>query len=166
MKGQPVQANIHPLVLLSIVDHFNRVNPSSTHKRVVGALLGTLDSLFRRDQWGRCRDQQQLRDPFRVGPQRAEHLVPWPPLPLNDVHHVQESTNASTQINAKEKFVGWYTTGSQFKPQDIRINEVFRRYADHPVFVVVDVERQVMVLSDAEWNRFTHGGLCHAGGDQ
>lgn len=41
MKGQPIQANIHPLVLLSIVDHFNRVNLSSKHKRVVGALLGT-----------------------------------------------------------------------------------------------------------------------------
>ena len=34
------QANVHPLVLLSIVDHFNRVNLKQRHKRVVGALLG------------------------------------------------------------------------------------------------------------------------------
>lgn len=35
------QANVHPLVLLSIVDHFNRVNIKQRNKRVVGALLGT-----------------------------------------------------------------------------------------------------------------------------
>ena len=36
------QANVHPLVLLSIVDHFNRVNPTKSNiKRVVGALLGS-----------------------------------------------------------------------------------------------------------------------------
>ena len=32
--------NVHPLVLLSIVDHFNRVNLKQRSKRVVGALLG------------------------------------------------------------------------------------------------------------------------------
>ncbi len=35
------RANVHPLVLLSIVDHFNRVNLKQRNKRVVGALLGT-----------------------------------------------------------------------------------------------------------------------------
>jgi len=34
------QTNVHPLVLLSIVDHFNRVNLKQRNKRVVGALLG------------------------------------------------------------------------------------------------------------------------------
>lgn len=36
------QANVHPLVLLSIVDHFNRVNLKLRNKRVVGALLGNV----------------------------------------------------------------------------------------------------------------------------
>ena len=41
MSEAPItQANIHPLVLLSIVDHFNRVNLKQRSKRVVGALLG------------------------------------------------------------------------------------------------------------------------------
>jgi len=39
-KAPITQANIHPLVLLSIVDHFNRVNLKQRSKRVVGALLG------------------------------------------------------------------------------------------------------------------------------
>ena len=36
------QTNVHPLVLLSIVDHFNRVNVKQRNKRVVGALLGNV----------------------------------------------------------------------------------------------------------------------------
>lgn len=35
------QVNVHPVVLLSIVDHFNRVNLKQRSKRVVGALLGS-----------------------------------------------------------------------------------------------------------------------------
>lgn len=41
-KGKISQVNVHPLVLLSIVDHFNRVNMKQRNKRVVGALLGLL----------------------------------------------------------------------------------------------------------------------------
>ena len=41
-KAQISQANVHPLVLLSIVDHFNRVNLKQRNKRVVGALLGNV----------------------------------------------------------------------------------------------------------------------------
>ena len=37
------EANVHPLVLLSIVDHFNRVNVKTRNKRVIGALLGWVD---------------------------------------------------------------------------------------------------------------------------
>jgi len=43
MSKVPItQTSVHPLVLLSIVDHFNRVNLKQRNKRVVGALLGTL----------------------------------------------------------------------------------------------------------------------------
>jgi len=42
MSKVPItQTSVHPLVLLSIVDHFNRVNLKQRNKRVVGALLGT-----------------------------------------------------------------------------------------------------------------------------
>ena len=40
-KSTITQSSVHPLVLLSIVDHFNRVNLKQRNKRVVGALLGT-----------------------------------------------------------------------------------------------------------------------------
>lgn len=41
-RSQINQTNVHPLVLLSIVDHFNRVNIKQRNKRVVGALLGSV----------------------------------------------------------------------------------------------------------------------------
>lgn len=37
--GPPKQVVVHPLVLLSVVDHYNRV-AKDTRKRVVGVLLG------------------------------------------------------------------------------------------------------------------------------
>lgn len=39
MKNIPTKAVVHPLVLLSVVDHYNRV-AKNTKKRVVGVLLG------------------------------------------------------------------------------------------------------------------------------
>lgn len=41
MPNYPNKVIIHPLVLLSTVDHFNRV-AKDTRKRVVGVLLGSI----------------------------------------------------------------------------------------------------------------------------
>jgi 26S proteasome regulatory subunit N8 len=37
--GKPTSVSVHPLVLLSVVDHYHRVARNTT-KRVVGVLLG------------------------------------------------------------------------------------------------------------------------------
>lgn len=37
--ASPVDVTVHPLVLLSVVDHYNRIS-SGSKKRVVGVLLG------------------------------------------------------------------------------------------------------------------------------
>lgn len=55
-RAQISQINVHPLVLLSIVDHFNRVNLKQRSKRVVGALLGTPSLMCR------LSDRQHRRD--------------------------------------------------------------------------------------------------------
>lgn len=41
---EPIKVNkvvVHPLVLLSVVDHFNRMDKVGNVKRVVGVLLGS-----------------------------------------------------------------------------------------------------------------------------
>ena len=47
------------------------------------------------------------------------------------------------KINSKEKFIGWYVTGDSVKPQDLAVNEVFRKYNPNGVLLVVDVEHNV-----------------------
>ena len=44
------------------------------------------------------------------------------------------------QINAKEKIVGWYSSGPKMKKNDIDINEVYKRYNANPVYVIIKVE--------------------------
>jgi JAB1/Mov34/MPN/PAD-1 ubiquitin protease len=41
MPSSPESVTVHPLVLLSVVDHYNRV-AKDTKKRVVGVLLGSI----------------------------------------------------------------------------------------------------------------------------
>lgn len=41
MPSSPESVTVHPLVLLSVVDHYNRV-AKDTKKRVVGVLLGSV----------------------------------------------------------------------------------------------------------------------------
>lgn len=37
----PTRVVVHPIVLLSVVDHFNRLRKIGNQKRVVGVLLGS-----------------------------------------------------------------------------------------------------------------------------
>lgn len=43
------------------------------------------------------------------------------------------------KVNARERVVGWYSTGPKIKQNDLEINEVLRRYTPDPVLVVIDV---------------------------
>lgn len=44
-----------------------------------------------------------------------------------------------TRKLAKEKIVGFYSTGPNLRPADIEIEALFRKYTQHPVLVVIDV---------------------------
>lgn len=41
---------------------------------------------------------------------------------------------------ARERVVGWYSTGPKIKPSDLEINELIRNYTSNPVFVIIDVQ--------------------------
>jgi len=48
------------------------------------------------------------------------------------------------KVNAKERIVGFYSTGPQIRPNDLRIYELVKRFAPSgavtpPVFVIIDV---------------------------
>merc|ERR1711865_56410 len=115
---------VHPIVLLSVVDHYNRV-AKGTSKRVVGTLLGEV-----RD--GQMHVTSSFAVPF-------EEETRDPSVWFLD-HNYHENLSAMfKKVNAKEKIVGWYSTGPKIKANDIMIHELYRKYTPEPVFVILDV---------------------------
>merc|ERR1711988_1626963 len=48
------------------------------------------------------------------------------------------------KVSAKEKIIGWYSTGPRIKPADLQIHEIFRKFCPNPVYVVIDVKPREM----------------------
>lgn len=121
----PVQAVVHPLVLLSVVDHYNRVAQKLKGKRVVGVLLG---ETFK----GRVDVSNSFAVPF-------EEDAKDPSIWYMDHNFLDNMYGMFRKVNAKEKIVGFYSTGPKIKPNDIDIDTLFRRYVTSPILVIIDV---------------------------
>ena len=120
--SMPKMVVVHPIVLLSIVDHYYRV-AGGTKKRVVGALLGEVEK-------GVLQVTNSYALPFE------EDKDIWF---MDHVYH-EDMFCMFRRINAKEKIVGWYSSGPTIKKPDIEINEKFRAYNSNPVMVVTNVQ--------------------------
>lgn len=115
---------VHPLVLLSVVDHYNRI-AKDTKKRVVGILLGETHQ-------GKVDVTNCYAVPFEEDPKDANV---W----FLDHNYHEAMFAMFKKVNAKEKVVGWYSTGPKIRPADLEINELIRRYTSHPVLTIIDV---------------------------
>jgi len=116
---------VHPLVLLSTVDHYNRV-AKDTKKRVVGVLLGT-----------RSKNVVDVTNSFAVP---FEEDLKTPSIWYLDHNYLETMYRMYKKVNAREQIVGFYSSGPKIKENDIKIDELVRQYAvGHPVFVVIDV---------------------------
>jgi len=122
----PQLAVVHPLVLLSVVDNYNRV-AKGTRKRVVGVLLGEIDKS------GQVDVTNSYAIPFDED-ERDPHI--W----FFDHNYHENMFSMFRKVSIKERVVGWYSTGPKIRPSDIEINEVIRRYTDNPVLVIIDVK--------------------------
>lgn len=127
-KDTPVEKRavvVHPIVLLGVVDHYNRVAKGTT-KRVVGTLLGEVTDL-------KLHVTNCFAVPFEEDPRD-------PQVWFLD-HNFHENMFAMfKKVNAKERVVGWYSTGPKIKPSDLSIHELYRQYVPEPVLVVMDVQ--------------------------
>ena len=115
---------VHPLVLLSIVDHYTRV-AKDTNKRVVGVLLGELYK-------GKADITNSYAVPFEEDPRD-------PTVWYIDRQYHEEMFAMFKKVSAGEKVLGWYSTGPKIRPADLEINEMFRAYTADPILVIVDV---------------------------
>jgi len=122
---------VHPIVLLGVVDHYNRVAKGTT-KRVVGTLLGEVSDFS-------LHITNCFAVPFEEDPRD-------PQVWFLD-HNYHESMFAMfKKVNTKERIVGWYSTGPKIKPSDLSIHELYRRYCPEPVLVVMDVQPKDLEL--------------------
>ena len=116
---------VHPIVLLSVVDHYNRL-AKDTKKRVVGMLLGSVSK-------GVVDVTNCYAVPFE---EDERDLKIWY---LDHSFHEQMFAMFK-KVNASEKLVGWYTTGPKIRPGDLQIDALVRRYTPNPVMVIIDVK--------------------------
>ena len=124
--NEPTGVKMHPIALLSIVDHHERTVGNKKNKRALGVLLG-----------------ENIENVYEI---TNSYAVPFDEISEKDgvwfVDHNFHETMFSMfkKINIKEKVLGWYVTGSTFKKHDIQINELFAQYCDNPVMIVVNVK--------------------------
>ncbi|KAM3370745.1 hypothetical protein ACQJBY_018214 [Aegilops geniculata] len=127
---------VHPLVLLSIVDHYNRV-ARDTRKRVVGVLLGTSS-----------RGVVDVTNSYAVP---FEEDDKDPRIWFLDHNYHESMFSMFKRINAKEHVVGWYSTGPKLKENDLDVHALFAKYGSalqpfilhyvpNPVLVIIDVQ--------------------------
>ncbi|KAK9895678.1 26S proteasome regulatory subunit N8 [Cystobasidium minutum MCA 4210] len=114
---------VHPLVLLSVVDHAARA-ARGTKRRVVGILLGQNDG-----------KKINVANSFAV-PFEEDERDPrtW----FLDHNFIEEMQTMFKKVSAKERVIGWYHTGPRLRASDLQINEVIKRFTPKPVMVIID----------------------------
>mmetsp|Transcript_55095 Transcript_55095/g.49595 ORF Transcript_55095/g.49595 Transcript_55095/m.49595 type:complete len:344 (-) Transcript_55095:165-1196(-) len=120
------RVEIHPLVLLSVTDHYNRV-AKDTKKRVVGCLLGQRIGSNVLD----------VTNSFAV-PFDEEDKTPstW----FLDFNYLEDLAYMFKRVNSREKIIGWYSSGPKLKKNDIDIHKIFYQYCDEPVCCIIRVQ--------------------------
>ncbi|KAH8339874.1 hypothetical protein KR067_001143 [Drosophila pandora] len=130
MPSSEVSVNkviVHPLVLLSVVDHFNRMGKIGNQKRVVGVLLGC---------W-RSKGVLDVSNSFAVPfDEDDKDKSVW----FLDHDYLENMYGMFKKVNARERVVGWYHTGPKLHQNDIAINELIRRYCPNSVLVIIDAK--------------------------
>ena len=122
---------VHPIVLLSVVDHYNRL-AKGTSKRVVGTLLGEV-------QDGKLHVTNSFAVLFEEDPRD-------PRVWFLDHNYHENMFQMFKKVNAKERVVGWYSTGTKLNPCDLEIHEVYRQYCPEPVLVIMNPQPSELEL--------------------
>lgn len=117
---------VSPLVLLSVVDHYNRV-AKDTLKRVVGVILG---------EYSPDGNTISVTNSYAIPFEEDEkNLAVW----FLDHNYIDAMGDMFRKINAREQLIGWYHLGPKLRQLDLKINEVFKKYCTNPLLLIVDV---------------------------
>jgi len=123
---------VHPLVLLSVVDHFNRMKQVGNTRRVVGILLGSLRNKV-----------LDISNSFAVPfDEEDKDRDVW----FFDHEYAENMYAMFKKVNAREKIVGWYHTGPRLNRNDIAMNDLIRVYNPNAVLVIINAEPPTLGL--------------------
>ncbi|KAK7097676.1 eukaryotic translation initiation factor 3 subunit F-like [Littorina saxatilis] len=110
---------IHPMVLFSIIDSYERRNEDA--KRVIGTLLGSYEKGI-----------VEVSNCFAVPHNESEDEV------AVDIDYARSMYELHKKVNSSEMIVGWYSTGSEVSVHSVLIHEYYSREAKHPIHLTVD----------------------------
>jgi len=116
-------ARVHPVVLFSVVDSFERRNEGAT--RVIGTLLGSYD-----------KGSVEITNSFCVPHNESEDEV------AVDLEFAKNMYELHKKVNPTEVIVGWYATGSEVKEQSVLIHDYYTRETTQPIHLTVDTTLQ------------------------
>lgn len=119
----------HPLVLLHVVDHLNRME---TKKRICGIILGK----FLKN--GTVKALNAYAFPFDEDLKTGIFFL--------DHSYIHEMASMFKRVNATEMIIGWYHTGGELKSNDIKIHFTMRKYINVPVLFVFNCDSDVNEL--------------------
>lgn len=127
--GEIANVVVHPLVLLSVADHYNRV-AKGTRKRAVGVLLGTVNR-------GSVDALNSFAVPFEEDSKN-------PAVFYLDHNYLENMLHMVRKVNSKERVVGFYSTGPEIRPNDLRIHSMMKRFLPKgsvtpSVFCIIDI---------------------------
>lgn len=140
----PNSVGFHPIVLLSVVDHYARVNQGNQEpKRVMGLLLG---QVMRSEKDGL--PYLDISNCFGVPfDEEVNNSEVW----FLDSNFAERMYLMFKKVYPKLKVVGWYSSGPTICPNDMSIhNFVTDRFCPTPVYCIVDTNveaKTVPVLS-------------------
>lgn len=108
---------VHPLVLLSAVDHYKRKGT----RRVVGILLGN--------------DEGEIHITESFACIFEEDGDGW----FIDTSYIRSMFDLFYKVNHKLKIMGWYHTGPRMFENDLEITKSLVKFVDSPFLVIINV---------------------------
>ncbi|XP_015242104.1 PREDICTED: eukaryotic translation initiation factor 3 subunit F [Cyprinodon variegatus] len=110
---------IHPVVLASICDSYERRNEGAS--RVIGTLLGTID-----------KHSIEVTNCFSVPHNESEDEV------AVDMEFAKNMYDLHKRVSPTEVIIGWYATGFDITEHSVLIHEYYSREASNPIHLTVD----------------------------
>lgn len=104
----------------------------SSRRRAVGVLLGQTVK-------GKVNATNSFAVPFEEDDKDSSV---W----FLDHNFLENMMGMFRKVNARERIIGWYSTGPKIRAGDLDINELIRSYASNPVLVIVDVNPKELGL--------------------